>query len=842
MIDIETFWKILNVIKTGTADSTLTTALNNLALSNQSTAETLFSNRIDQSAFNTADYTRLRAFIRDWYASFRTGTASSRQISDPYSRSNDELDELFRSFGYDFSTSIRGPSSDPVTIKVNFFLDLVNLYKIKGTPQAILEVLQYYGINDLDIYELWCQKNTENSLIFRGDIAAGTTGDTASIQLPFDLLTQGDPHWRYTEGQILTLDRLNKINLPSKSPYFAIKPIYDPNSASLAILQRKVQDQHDIWSGGGSLPQDAEVSIVGGRLTSLLGLYLSCVYVFNNEFNTGVISNNNFFCYDGTTVDTFEILDEYNAITQRTYATRAEYNSYLAQYYDLFTRADVRNFLQAATDAGDILAVLDPTLKNELDSVGEPNIVILASLLKDLGDWIKYNINFGFINIALILSGLDLIFDDLKNAINFFKPYHARLVPLEALNIKNRLFGSIVMEDQAIDEREEYFYDYITGDGAPCCDSTNTTCYDTTSAGNQYYARDTFDCGSNFDIGAVVDGGIKIYEEITFRDNLRCPQDSTGPVVSEITDLEMWGRYSRQIPNAVIELDVRLEVDQTDTNYSVVCDVWNEEDPDPSIYDYIITRKSTAGFTVRFSDYIDGDNYWLDFYIRRGEYAGIESLVNGSTQKTVLFGTPKPNTQYALGITLRNIVDATPSMFNWEVIQKQTNGFKVQFSDTIDTNNHYMEWIVVDSTASGIESLSNGAESYVVTLPYTEQNDDYAVILEVKNTIDASSSIYTYIITEKTTTSFTVEFSGPMDSPNYTLCWFILPQELEINRMDYYQSGHWHDFDDDGTFDCTHGFDLVQIYVRPIGDFLLQENGFYLLQENGDRIVLEGSE
>jgi len=61
---------------------------------------------------------------------------------------------------------------------------------------------------------------------------------------------------------------------------------------------------------------------------------------------------------------------------------------------------------------------------------------------------------------------------------------------------------------------------------------------------------------------------------------------------------------------------------------------------------------------------------------------------------------------------------------------------------------------------------------------------------------------------------------------------------LKYHNIQYYQSGGFRDFDSEGTFDCTHGFDLVQITVEDVIAYLLQETGFYLLQENGARIIL----
>jgi hypothetical protein len=843
MIDKNTFFKLWNQLR-GINQDDLTSALKSLVNSNQGSTDNLFRNIIDQPAFNTADYQRLRQFLIDWYASLRTMTGSQTQVTDPFSRSNDELDELFRSFGYNFSTDIKGPSVDPVSLKVAFFLDLVNLYKIKGTPQALLEVLQYYGINEVDIYELWVRKESPSSLIFRGNIVAGTSGKPEdTITLPFDLLTENDPHWRYSQSQILTLDKLNKINLPSLSPYFAVKPIYDVDAASLAILFRTVHDQFDIWNGGGTLTEDAAISLLGED-ASLLALYLACIYFFNQAFSAGFNSGNNYVIYDGTNTTVSSILDEFDYITQRKITERSQILERLNQYYDTFTRIDSTHFLQNPNDAGNYLALVDSTLKNDLDSLGEPPAVILESLLKDLGDWVKVNINFGFINIALILGGLTSVFADLRGAINFFKPYRARLIPIESIQARNRLFGTIFVEDSFSHDVEQRFYDFITGDGAPCCsgDGTTVICYDSTDS-PQYYARDTYDCGSYHDIGAATDlpRPPEFTIEHTIDDYLKCPTDGTGFVVSDLLTRRFIGTNTVHLEKDEDSIGVSI-TDQTNTLYVANVDIYNIEDPSPSIYDYVITGKNSGSFNVTFSDFIDSENYLLDYKVDKSTSSGILNLSTGDLVRSVLFPAPTADTNYAITGSMVNTVDANPSIFRYSVIEKYTTGFKVQFSAPIDSDNYSFEWIAYDSTASGITDIANGSNYQTVNLPIAQPNNDYAVIVDITNTVDGtSSSIYSYIVKNKTSTSFDVVFSSPIDSPNYKLNWYVISQTLEFNSYEFYQSGEFRDFDTEGTFDCTFGFDLVKVQLLPAGFFILKEDGGYLLQENGGRLLLEES-
>ena len=171
-INLDLFWKIWAEIQGDTTD--LTEALKAISKNEKTTSQRLMDIVIDQIAHNSPDWERTKALLRDWYASHRAITSYQANITDPYQLPNDQLDELFRSFGYDLSAVLRDPiTNEAPQGKPEFFLDLVNLYKRKGTPQAMVEVLQYYGITDVDIYELQLQfeerlSKDQNDLIFKG--------------------------------------------------------------------------------------------------------------------------------------------------------------------------------------------------------------------------------------------------------------------------------------------------------------------------------------------------------------------------------------------------------------------------------------------------------------------------------------------------------------------------------------------------------------------------------------------------------------------------------------------------------------------------------------------------
>lgn len=898
-IDLELFWEILAEIQGESTD--LTEALKAIAKNEQTTSQRLFDVVIDQIAYNSPDWQRTKNFLRDWYASHRTITSYQANISDPYELPNDQLDELFRSFGYDLSTILRDPvSNEAPQGKPEFFLDLVNLYKRKGTPQALVDILQYYGISDVDIYELQLQFEERESkdnddIIFKGKIVAGTTGDHSPIYLPFRFLTDRDPHWLQTETQIKNLYDQNIINFPSQSPYFSVKPLFDEEAtdAATGILVRRVQDQYEEWDDVGQpdegvlavLPQNAVITILG-ETVSMLTLYLSTIYTFNKEFAVGAPASS-FICYDGTNIDSSDIMDEFREITGEKAANRADWLLRWNEYLDTFSRAINLNFLQnhdGPGSAGYFLNILHPSVKAQLDGLATDNIAVLGTLLRDLGEWVRNNISYGFINMSYILFGLDSLFAQLSDVIDFWKPYRTRLVPLETIEFRNRLFNSIIVEDSFLMDINQDVHDFVTGDSEPCCteqgiDSTTPVCIDSTST-NRFYSRETYDCGSWHDIGAVTDMPQEVFIEIqdSIYDSLRCPgtygdgtaaihlASNLGAPYAPIVTSEILNYVPPEFDIADIEegsdeVTDRFRYSQPDLNYALTLNMFNEVDGSPSIYSHIITEKSLTGYKAIFSDVMDSANYSVscDYDPFTSEDSGIAHVPDGTNLITISIPSPPQiidETAYTIAISLYNDTDVNPSFYHYSIVARTQSDFTVQFSDNIDSNNYYLNWILIGHPQQGIYSLGEGniTEYVPFNTHHREVNDAYGISITLSNTMDAISSIIPFTVTDKTIYGFNVTFDSPIDSGNYELLWSIpLNASLQAEEFQYYQSGGFENFDGvpalDGTsyvyvedteghFDCTHGFDLVQIEIQDITEFLLQENGDYILQENDSRILL----
>ncbi len=759
MANINDFWELVKVAGGGTSTE-LTRVLDSIVLSDRAKINTYFTDVIDQLTFNTEDWKRLRAFFIDIYSAHRAIATQGLKISDPSNLSNAELDELFRSFGYTESTILRDFDNNPLVTKIALFLTLVDLYKIKGTPQSILEILQFYGITKLDIYEFWLQKEDPSNLIFKGDVITGTTVNPDSLNLDFHLLTQGDPHWILTEEQILALDQINDINLPSKSPYFAIVPIVEFGS-EIPMMIRLVQDQYENWKNTGDLPaQNAEITILG-EIVSLLELYLACVYEFQNLWTVG-FKGDRYLCYDGDSSSSIIITQEYESIIAPP-ITRTNRPVKLLEYYDQFTRETPRHFLQNKSDAETILNIINPTLKTNLDNLTEPTAEILQSLLKDLGIWVRNNIGFGFVNAGYITFGLQNLFSDLNGVIDFFKPYRARLILLERLVFNTRLFHTITVEDEpTIPEQQMELHDFLTGDSTPCCsdefpvDATSDVCFET---GVELPA-----CGRQF-----------------------TSIDSTANYTG------LW-----QSSTSYAVGDYVIASNQNDYKCILAHTSGSATKP--------ISGAAWTTYWQQASQIICADTTGNTFYTRNtydcGSFHDI-GAVTDIAHDTHHFGSPFPNDVH---LDIEQRIDDRLRCYH---CTDSTGCIELACSGC--ANDSYCRFLDYDCLRSPIDT-----EGYITSNVIPDSTTGIV-------SVEIRPGVFTTDFIDETSTTFV------SDSTNFT----------------YYQTGGFADHDTGGMFDCTHGFDLVQITIEEDLAFLLKEDGGDLLIDSldpefdGGRIQLE---
>lgn len=462
MFTPDDFWRILRVLKDSTdIDPALDLNTKMLAESEQQTSTQFFLGTIDQVAHLSDDYKRLRTFLIDWYSAHKTITSTQKHISDVYSLPSEHVDELIKSFGFNYGLNLV-----PLRNRVNMFLDLVNLYKKKGTPEALADILDYFGFSDADIVEYWLQKNSTGQLIFKGHLVRRSAkGSTALLEedISFYEMTHLDPHWLLTESQTEALIAQNKVNLPSKSAYFSLSSLFSMYKleAVIAIVSRIIQDQYvRKIINGLDLPSDIQIKGNIGNDVSLLEIYTAIIYVFERMFGTNPTSDLSFFCYNGTVdynaddppspINLNTIVVEYEDLMSGPPSDRDDRKTKLSTYISNWTRLLTTNIFDTGAGAAEtILTSINPGLKDECDSwfLQNEEDYLISYLIGTLDQWIRSSIDSQTPSLVVTILGFGFR-KEVSKIINFFKPYRAKLAFLDiSYPLKNPLAESVRLDD-----------------------------------------------------------------------------------------------------------------------------------------------------------------------------------------------------------------------------------------------------------------------------------------------------------------------------------------------------------------------------------------------------------
>lgn len=535
MFSIDDFTNILNYLMGQTVDD-LDSNMKSLILSEKGKTTTLFENTLDQITFSSNDYKRLRKFLISWYTAHKVLTTVQKQVTDVFSMPEEHLNELIRSFGYPYPIDISFVS------KVNFFLDLVNLYKIKGTPQALSSLLGYFGYNNIDITEYLLQFDSHKRLVFRSlpIITQNLTRNVPWSDVPYAHLTDDDPHWMLSEQECLNLEAINKIAFPSKSPYFGVRPAYHMDSVIypvMSLISKKVRDEYNVWYSTGTLNQVITLSKLNFKV-SFLELYEATCYAFIEYFERTQHNpkvSGDVFCYDGSNTTIVDIIDEYKTLTESTLIDRDSRKQGLINFYRIFTKNQF-DLQTNINNPGIFLNTVNKSFKDTIDSwiTSNKGLTILIYLLQDLTEWVSNTYGTIYSTVFGIMLGLEA-FQDLTNAINFFKPYRARLVLMQSAFIfDNPLTDSVRLAELVAPKYELTFVDWDTADSHPCC--PGIICNDSTAI--LHYSRQTWDCGSYFDQGAAQDDDspdISVYLDPFGSERVICykPHDSTSHIQTD---------------------------------------------------------------------------------------------------------------------------------------------------------------------------------------------------------------------------------------------------------------------------------------------------------------------
>jgi hypothetical protein len=512
---IDDLWRIMKYLKDGTTDPYLSELTTTLATSEKELVITFFEQVLDQQVFNSDDYRRLREMFIDWYSSHKTIATTQKYASDVHQLPNNHLSELFKSFGFP-----HGLNLVPLTSKANFFLDLVNFYKKKGTPETLVDVLDYYGFSDTDLIEYWLQKDQYGNIIFRGEsVRLAATGSTVLLDsdVPFNKLTNPDPHWLQSLGKIESLIETNKICLPSKSPYFSLSSIFSLYNIiiSLSILFRVVEDQYDRAALGLEIPYNVPVKNIG-IILPILHIYVGTVYTFEKLFGSGVLTSfEQYNCYSGL-VDYIgdppiphnlsNITSIYEELIKNP-ISRDDRTNRIETLINDWSKPMSQNFLDSINASEPFLEALNPEFKLNIDTwfASGNESYLITYLIGTLDNWIRLNIDSKSPSLVITMLGLGFR-DELKNIINFFKPYRARLAFMDtAFSIKNPLTESIVLDQWLLTEIQQSEHDHIRPPGGYCLEMSNKAKEDALIDLKQLMSSTwSWDTGRHFDEPPVI--------------------------------------------------------------------------------------------------------------------------------------------------------------------------------------------------------------------------------------------------------------------------------------------------------------------------------------------------
>jgi len=558
MWKIEDFWKVFNFIKTNDP-SDLSDVTQAVVKSEEANSIKLFENTLDQLSFNTIEYNRLRDFLIKWYSASKSLTAIQKNISDLYGMPDEHLDEAFRSKGLNFSTQLSTYGTQINYNKVNFYYDLVNFYKHKGSPRTLLNTLTYFGFPNIEILEYFTHVRRSTQKVEFHSISSDHTGKWYSTKtdiLPYNEVTKWDPHYMTSEKSIVFGQNNNQLHLPTKSPYFSLRHFINLNDyiKLMSFISRKIQDQYKEWhlalltrktnektsSNIFTLPREVYINSCTME-ASVLELYLVCIHTYYRHYGTELEIKHptdsvwdttsqlgdhgrDYLCYDGTDASYMNIINDFETYIEKghqkyvscvdvpieiecyeeTGLTRDELKENQEYFYDNFTRLADGNFLKNEKIAGIILKAINPELFQRVNDLYDikPDTIILGNLLEDLMKWVSSYASIALPHLNFVLFGTSEFKRLMNPLIDFFKPYHARLLGYDLAFIHDdRNSESVIVEDNVINSIEEVIHDWDTCNSKPCC---NDTCSEATP--DSFYSRDTYDCGSFYDIGGACDG------------------------------------------------------------------------------------------------------------------------------------------------------------------------------------------------------------------------------------------------------------------------------------------------------------------------------------------------
>jgi len=470
-------------------DSEIDYKTKQLAYSEKQQVTTFFESIIDQPAFNSNDHLRLRRMIIDWYSGIRTSTSQLKNNSDPFNLTTEALNEMIRSFGFPYPHKIVSNN-----LKAQFLLEVVDLYKSKGTPKILVTALQtYFGLSNIVLSEWWIHRDATGSFIARSKPIyprSMRTNPDMIAELTYSSFIRNDPLWRLSESDLTRLYSESQITLPSLTSQLSLQGTIDISiglKPALAILNRKLQESYEFWLANETMNRDIHLSRFTSSV-SLLELVIGISYCFQSystikgekyNFYNGIYSPLDVADDDGNRDDIDDaeyglIIDEYNNLSVRP-KTKTERETNLTTRYakfsddindqsvtSVFIRDSTANipgynvtagygFDTTSSELGIMLNRMNPDFKTEIDeyvSNGGEVRNLINYLLMDLEFHLMYTMEIMKYPISTLIIGSPIT-QHLEDVIDFFKPIRARIRDFSTIMAINDPLADSQLEDDA---------------------------------------------------------------------------------------------------------------------------------------------------------------------------------------------------------------------------------------------------------------------------------------------------------------------------------------------------------------------------------------------------------
>jgi hypothetical protein len=450
------FFDLLESLRTSDnpVNRNLDDKLKQMAFSEKGKTDHFFRNIIDQVASLTPDHKRVRKFLIDWYSTHKALIRQSRYYSDPYNLSDDAINEVIKGFGFPYADRIVEADD-----KITFLQELVNFYNKKGTPRTLASVLEFFGLNNIKIYEWWIHKINNGDFVAKNKVVWPLNSNERQISLDYEYFVSEDPLWQISLAELEDYYNKSVIALPSITPYISLSGSLSLSNIypALSVINKFAQDEFDNWSTGGTLYQPYTLSRYNLSV-SFLELYLSVLYVFNYGEPEGVAAlpkymylyYENLINDDGTpNIDSSAIMTEYNNVMKRP-VTKDEQKILMAGHKDKFLGYAPDFFLDESGKWTEYLQEINPTLytsiTDELTANVDPDLI-----LKDLFlaiDKFVYIYNFSDTYLSYVILGTAFI-KSIKPVLDFFKPYRVRVKEFITLfEIRDPLGDSQLEKDE----------------------------------------------------------------------------------------------------------------------------------------------------------------------------------------------------------------------------------------------------------------------------------------------------------------------------------------------------------------------------------------------------------